>query len=286
MNTDYLKYAGVTDLNDLKDFAIKLMNSGCSSIDSFVYNRSEYLDIAKLAVSGIIGFIEDYEKLFNPDTEQNWYQLLFNLLVGSSTKAAEIGFERVSIFTFNYDRSLEAYFLKALETRFKLNPLEAAKHFERLQIRHAYGALGSIRPYMEDGFDYGDADLSKRMNLLRIASKRILLTPEMRGDDTQFKWAREKLQESSRLCFLGYGFDELNDKRLGFRDVIDHRKTINDQRIKEGRRQLEDWTAWATVIGMTKLEVARAKSRLLGEHCELTSLNMDCRMAIREAGIL
>ena len=76
------------------------------SVDAFLEHRPEYLQIGKLSIALCIMAHEHEKKLFN--AQRNWYDYL-RIKLNSSFD--EFGDNKLSIITFNYDRSIEHYLL-------------------------------------------------------------------------------------------------------------------------------------------------------------------------------
>jgi hypothetical protein len=119
----------------------------------------------------------------------------------------------VKFITFNYDRSLEHFLYERLLATFAISDDQALAIVRKLAILHVYGSLGRF------GISVSGTDLpyqpTHNTQSLLIAANAIRVIPEARDDSDEFKTAREWLSHAERICFLGFGFDSLNVRRLG-----------------------------------------------------------------------
>jgi hypothetical protein len=250
----WIKNAG-RDFTRHAKMARELKHSGCTSIDAFVATRSEFVDEAKFSIAAILLARENWNALFAPETQGNWYEHLWNLICSTATRVSDIRFEKVRIFTFNYDRSLEAYLLRAIQSRFNISEVDAGAALEKLSIEHAYGSLGKIVPYANEGIRYGEWD-GDFAGCISKAATTLRLMPETRiaSEQDPFEAAKKWLAEANRVYYLGYGFDKLNDERLGFGETA-----IN---LKQQSHWASNPDVYATTMGLTQTESTIAGNRL------------------------
>jgi len=146
---------------------------------------------------------------------EHWYQLLWNKIISNVSDVNDLTKNQIKIITFNYDRSLEHFLTTSIINSFNLSINEAQDILQKLSILHVYGLLGNYN--YEDYGNHSDS-------LLKIASKSIRIIPETRDDDSIFNKAQKWLFDALNICFLGFGFDELNIKRLGLKMIIDRKR--------------------------------------------------------------
>lgn len=103
---DFLLRSGF-DPNLISNFQRDLKLSGRSSIDAFLENNPQYVNVGKAAIAVLIASGETEGNLFNPDNGENWYKYLLELLL-SGLGPTEISGLNLSIITYNYDRSLNS----------------------------------------------------------------------------------------------------------------------------------------------------------------------------------
>jgi len=243
---------------DLQEFCSAFRLSQMSSIDAFLARRAEHSwsigapkfgAIGKLAISLLLSKCEKRDRLFisQPD---HWYRYLWNSIGNSLDGFAE---NKLRIITFNYDRSLECYLLTALENSFGIERDRAAEHLHTLPILHVYGKLGELPELKNDGqaaCPYGD-DKPLSQTRITIGAQSIRVIDEHRDDDEIFSKAHEWLKESERICFIGFGFDPTNVRRLKLREL----RALSAKSIRNPEEpQLGRQVGYATTYGMENAE--------------------------------
>jgi hypothetical protein len=91
---------------DLKDFAIRLQSSQRNSVDAFLEHQPEFVEMGKAA---IVSALVPYEQVNQPLMIGDWYRYLFNEM---NTSFEDFDKNKLSVITYNYDRSLEYFFLQ------------------------------------------------------------------------------------------------------------------------------------------------------------------------------
>jgi hypothetical protein len=130
-------------------FREAFLKSGQPSVDAFLERRPSFLGVGKLAIAYCLIPFEDEAKLYRPDFLRggDWYEYLS---VKLSSSFEEFGNNKLSIITFNYDRSLEQYLLNSLVNLHGRTFDECAKTLAKIPIIHVYGQLGE-HPYPQKG---------------------------------------------------------------------------------------------------------------------------------------
>jgi hypothetical protein len=207
---------------DIRAFAKSFMLSKINSIDAFLSRRLELEHIGKLTIAAMLIPKENDEWLNNILNEDEWYSALWNALTSNVSTLEELLGNKVRIFTFNYDRSLERYMHTAIMETFNVSHEIALEALSVLNIHHVYGSLGKYG-LVEDNLTRAYYPTLTK-NALEIAAANIKIIPESREDDAIFIKAREAYSWAENVCFLGFGFDPLNVQRLGFlkmRETVD-----------------------------------------------------------------
>jgi hypothetical protein len=230
-NTDvewasYLKKASEKAglLHLLQDFILKFSGTD-RNIDWFLRrNESKYGEIARLQVAASLLACERTDKLFD-----DWYQLLSEEIIPRSLDGFEEG--KLSVISFNYDRSFERYFLNQFENLCDLPSGEARAALSRIRFEHVYGQLGTL-----DEVPYGDYNnavtAAKGINTIRLA-------PDMEIQAQVGKVIRE----CTYINFIGFGFDDDNIDLLGPENF-------------KGKR------VYSTTYGLSARTVAKAQRKL------------------------
>jgi hypothetical protein len=205
-------------------FREAFLRSGQPSIDAFLERRSEFLELGKLAIAYCLMPFEDESMLYRDFRGGNWYEHLAVKLNSSFTEFAQ---NKLSIITFNYDRSLEHYLFNALQHFHGKSPEECAKRLRKIPIIHVYGQLGRTAYPDAESLPYEP----HRNNVARIerAAAGITLLHESKPD---LKEAHRLLAAAHRICILGFGYHELNLKRLWLsRPAYNQRPVLEHSRV-------------------------------------------------------
>jgi hypothetical protein len=214
-------------LSAIHDFGQSFRDSGINSIDAFVDRRKEYEQIAKLCIAREIASREEWAFLYPPTGSDDWYGYLWNRMMEGASSAAELARNAISIVTFNYDRSLEAFLFTSIRNTFGLSDSGAFDTVRKLSIEHMYGHVGTVWSDGNDTFfPYFHARSNDDRRAYRAAAEGIHLMPGVRDDIPSFDKAREWFRNAERVCFLGFGFDSLNCRRLSFtKEITAHNRS-------------------------------------------------------------
>jgi hypothetical protein len=210
------------DLRLLKEFVYALKTSGQPSIDSFLEHRSEFMEIGKIAIAQALISKESIPNMFYTE---DWYQGLYRAM---NTKFEDFGKNKISIITFNYDRSLDQFLFQALKSSYNKSDEETALQVQAIPIIHVYGQIGFL-PWQKKQLSRAYAPLIEDefiLHTLRQSSKGIkIIHEELAEEDTAFKKSRELLSNAAKIIFLGFGYHTENLKRLGV-SAIDRKEKI------------------------------------------------------------
>jgi hypothetical protein len=263
--------------DEVRDFGVALRTSMQPSIDSFLARRGDLAAVGKLAIAYEICRREKPEHVTSGGDGDDWYLELWRAMTADALAPRQVVEDQVRFVTFNYDRSLEQLFHGGLVHTYGIGDAEALDIVRELHICHVYGQVGRFEtdPYLP-----GRPFTSVFSNgHLKLAAEGIRVIPEARDDDTEFQTARTWFEWAERICFLGFGFDPLNMRRLGISEVA----MAAASHVDPSRRRL---SITASVKGLTDIERdARVVSQMLGA----SSLNyFDERnlMTLRKSGIL
>lgn len=209
---------GLTE-QEIYDFQEYLKYSRIS-IDLFLEYRPEFLRIGKLAIAlGLISS-ELESKLFN--ASRNWLDYLRNKLIAPFN---EFGENKLSIITFNYDRSLEQYLFKVLKNTYGKSDDECAKQIEKIPIIHVHGRLGALPWQDAKGRPY---EGTINHESVKLASEQIIIMSEGQDTSPQFQKAFELMKDAiinkGYIYFLGFGYNEISLKRLKLEKIEKYKK--------------------------------------------------------------
>jgi hypothetical protein len=204
--------ASGTSLADLQNFSEALKKSDSASVDVFLEGRSDLITIGKAAIAAILIPSEREDELFGRGARK-WYGELLGRMGG---KPEEIEANKLSIVTFNYDRSLEHYLITAVQHRFSVPRLEAAHMLRNMKIVHVHGELGRLEgDLLEEKRPYAP-DLNSEA--IRTAAESIKIIHEDMGRE-RYPWfteAQDLISTADDVICLGFGYHPTNMKRLRF----------------------------------------------------------------------
>jgi hypothetical protein len=174
--------------------------------DLFLENRKEFEEIGKLAIAAALIPYEDYGAL-GISPEPRWYEILFGLM----TEGGKFEDNQLSVITFNYERSLEAFLFQALQNLYGLDLAKANDLLGKIPIVHLYGSLGAGLISQNDERGYST---ELKGNWVTEAAKRIKIVHEADPNTPEFEQAHHLLQGATEIIFLGFGFHPRNVERL------------------------------------------------------------------------
>lgn len=207
---------------DVRAFCDAFQKSQMPSIDAFLGRRGNdrvgyvgsptFSELGKAAIAYLLIQREAADQLFH-ERDDHWYQYLWSRISDSLDSFPS---NRLRIITFNYDRSLEAYLLTALQHAFGVPEHQAASLLRHIPILHVYGQLGTLPELswttQQETRRYEGDNVTPLA--IAVAANGIRVIDEHRDDDEVFAQAYEYLSTSQRICFIGFGFDETNVRRL------------------------------------------------------------------------
>jgi hypothetical protein len=198
----------------IDDFRQELGFADPDSVDAFLENRPEFLDLGKLVIAFCLIPYEKANVFFGTkgsDREPScWYSYLIRSMYVRNFK--EFKDNELSIITFNYDRSLEHYLFTVLKHRYNVLAPECADALKHIPIIHVHGKLGNLpwqvtKPHREYG-------LTEDLEVIRTASQHILVMSEKEDHSQLFDLVAGLLGRAEKAYFLGFGYHETNLRRL------------------------------------------------------------------------
>jgi len=198
--------------DEIRTFRYDLINSNALSVDAFLEYRPEFLNLGKLAITLALIPLEEEHKLSDfTNRGESWYAYLFNKLNAPFDAFSE---NKLSIITFNYDRSLEHCLFKSMRSKYKKSDEECAEKLSKLPMIHVHGRLGALPWQGEKGRAYSPrADLLK-LEEIKNVSEQIVVMREAEDTSSEFQDAFNLMKFSSKIYYLGFGYHEMNLRRL------------------------------------------------------------------------
>jgi hypothetical protein len=245
------------DAGELTDFCDCLQRSGVGSIDQFLERRPDLAEIGKQMIASALIPYESIAELYQPPKiARSWYHHVFQQLGPPDNFKSN----RLTIVTFNYDRSWEAFVTTSLQNAYKLPPSEALRLGASIRVIHPHGLLGR---YVVDDAQAGrtfDGKVNPRS--VDVAAKAIKVVSEADGAMEEFSHAREAIAEAERVIFIGFSYHADTIKRIRV-DRMD-RKSIS-----------------GTIFALSDHEVRDAEGLLGGAKLVTTSSDHDAYAFLR-----
>ena len=121
--------------------------------------------------------------------------------------------------TFNYDRSLEFFLWNAIKTTYKASDEETKGLMLVVPVCHVRGDLGEFDPSNPSGAEVRPYEPEVLADTLRLASERIQIVTESGAGQPGVSRARQLIQESQRVFFVGMGYHDGNLSKIGVREL-------------------------------------------------------------------
>jgi hypothetical protein len=213
-----LAVAAMTGLasNQIDGFINALRYSGLRSVDAFLERRTEFVDVGKVLMAAELLSRENQEALWAAD--ENWMQYLYARMV--TARLEEFAQNEVSFITYNYDRTLEHFFLVSLTNTYGAEVNDCADVLRKVAMIHLHGRLGYL--HWQSSKDVVPFQTGGPLSLqtLETCRREIRIVHEDIADrEEDFKRARELLQKARRIYLMGFGYASQNVERLKLRDL-------------------------------------------------------------------
>lgn len=234
---DLFLSSGIVD-QQVSLFKEQLERSPDSSVDAFVEFRPEFLAIGKLAIARALIPLENESNLYDDKpNKNNWLQYLFGKM---SCNFEEFENNKLSIITFNYDRTVEQYFFNGLQNKYNKDNQEVSKKLINIPIVHLHGQLGYL-PWQSkpDRLWRRYGENTNQRNSFREAAELVKIISENISPDTEFKQAHELIGKAEKIYILGFGYNDKNLERLNLnqykkgREIVGSSLGLGDAERKE-----------------------------------------------------
>ena len=195
-----------------------------TSIDNFIDSHRHDARIATCGKLGIASCILNAERRSTlyvdptnvnntidfPQTRETWLNIFFRSLVENcQSDDIETRLARVSVVTFNYDRSFEHFLHSALQIYYRKKPEWASNALRSLAVHHPYGTVGPL-PWMNQTGAIGYGAEIHHTVLIGAAKKILTFSEGTDADESSIEKVRRDVAEAERLAFLGFAYHPLN----------------------------------------------------------------------------
>lgn len=197
-------------IDEIRKFRSEFEYSSRDSIDFFLRENKSLRSLGKKLIA--VGLIakEDEAKIF---ATRDWYQYLLNYMLSGGSGIDTFNANKLSIITFNYDRSLEHFFFRSLRNGFETPDAVIDSALSSVPIHHVHGSLGhylsneakpeGVRPYE---VRLNDESIASAAGMIQIFCER--------WNERVLERPRLLLQNAARIGFLGFGYEPTNLRKL------------------------------------------------------------------------
>jgi hypothetical protein len=194
----------------LKNFANALKRSGLRSIDTFLEERKEFRDVGKTQIARILAPLEK-QAVESAACQAAWHGWFIHNVLKHTETPADLP---LRVITFNYDCLFEWSLILAISNRYDISVSDARQKVIDFDVLHMYGRLPTWNSWDADSdersvsLDIGDSVLYEARNTIQVVA-------EDRNENQDWNKARDWIRDSKSVVFLGFGFDAVNNQRLG-----------------------------------------------------------------------
>ena len=200
------------------DFGDRLWQADPPSVDDFLAipnNNAKFKDIGKAIIALFLILHETKEAITrtNDESEETKLYTFLYYRMGTDAGSFKASASRLSIFTFNYDRSLEYYLHQTLTNQLG-DEKQALDCLNYLHIYHVYGIL--CPPHYRDGSNGRPFTPAHDKQIIERCMKSMYMIGETNPDFAGIDRSYQLTAEVHNLCFLGFGYSPENILRLRF----------------------------------------------------------------------
>jgi hypothetical protein len=273
---DFIEHTTISDsekqryLSEANKLAIHVKYATNKSIDYFLSNNEQYLELGKEAISLIMLAHEAESKRdsFSIDSAHDWLTVLFQKCMENILYANEHKRDKISFLTFNYDRSIEYFLHKKLIHSFtQVSKHELETSLRTISIDHVYGKIGRLEWQRESNvgeLGYGWDHRNILLPSIRDAV-RVMYTERVSGNPVSD--LENPIQSADRIFFLGFAYDSDNLQ------IIDFVNEINQSKGKE---------IFGTALGIHDNMLNEIRELCGNKHKVILRKDMNCKDLISE----
>lgn len=239
--TFFYETAGQQSTEMADKFPSVLKQANPFSVNAWLEHNPNYIEVGKFAIA--IALLR-YENRSNLRPNNNWYQLLSKRLDGPFEKFQD---NKLSIITFNYDRSLEQYLFETFRhMHTEKSEKECKEKLNQLRILHVYGSMGPLEwqsEYTKHRLPLVPYVNKLDRNTIYFAAEGIKIIPQKSSSPSkEFTEAQDLISKAKALYFLGFGYSKDNMERLGIKTlrmpqkIMGTAKGLGYQEYQEVRR--------------------------------------------------
>ena len=170
------------------------------------------IDIGKAVIAAVLCRFETNETLFS--YKDNWLRYIYNNL---NTTFDDFGENKLSVVTFNYDRTVEHFLFQSLLYTYNKRTAACTEAMRQIPIIHLHGRLGNLAWQGPAARSYGQPLDAEGFRACKEGIK-IIHEDITDGRDKDFLLAKNLMQSGKGIVFMGFGYYRINMDRLGIVD--------------------------------------------------------------------
>lgn len=209
-----LRSSGVEE-ESIVAFRSQLQAAAPRSIDRFLELNEDHRSVGRAFIAALLIQREQPSNLLEVRDSQRWYGYLWDFI---ETDRPEDLFkdDRLSVVTFNYDRSLEYWLINKIQHYYGMPRSLAIPIARRLKIVHVHGRIGGIEAIEANSRVY-EPHVNEAS--LQIAMREMRLIGEAAESDRGFQEAHDRILYANLILFLGFGYHRTNIQRLKLHEL-------------------------------------------------------------------
>jgi len=226
---------GVLEVKWIKpagNFVETFSKSTTQSIDLFLGRNPEYAPIGKKAIILSIHKAECNSQFREQVNNRNhdWYSYFYRILTSDLVEKedyARFSENKISIITFNYDRSLEHFLYESLSNSFSSAPKEEIKKLIcGIPTIHVFNQIAGLDwQNLPSKIAYGNRTGLDYVSVTNIADQ--INTIYDNEDNPELTKAQTLIRQAKNIFFLGFGFAKENLNLLKIPDILSSEQMIH-----------------------------------------------------------
>lgn len=223
------------DHASLNSFRMRLESCG-QAIDFFIEQNEKYAPLAKYLITDCLLGCEK-ESVEPEDEKDHWYEFFWKKWTTRLSGFDKLKDHRLTILTFNYDRSLEEFLI----TRSKALYPEARKYhnkiLEMIKIIHLHGQVGTWVSQSGPGEHSRYGGDVKPLTISKMSSG-ISFVHE--AGSSKAEKIEDTLTQAKQIYFLGFGYHLSNLKKIGIKHLKDTSKYVSGTALGLGAQEIDE----------------------------------------------
>ncbi|HEV3301979.1 MAG TPA: hypothetical protein VG055_20155 [Planctomycetaceae bacterium] len=198
-----------------------------SSIDRVLQTRDELWPVGRIAITECLLKCENIKNLSlhtgtgptDSRTQGRWYGKFFELLTARVQDFPHFASLPISFVTFNYDRSFDYFFWRWLHKKWPKDGSKIDEYLLNRPIIHLHGQFGKLpfqlpKDQRSEAVEYASHESLSVEQLKRVSEGIRIVHDDTLSNSDEFTAARLVLGNAAAIVILGFGYDDVNFKRL------------------------------------------------------------------------